>query len=109
MPGADIGSGHDLMLTTIKLKLKTKCFTKSPLIQFYLEKHKDLKIAEVFQAKGSEKFAALCVLDSDVDTLANSLKEGLLLTAQDALGGRGRRFNLGSQTRFWICATRDGS
>ena len=32
------------------------------------------------------KFSALCVLDSDVDTIANSLKEGLLLTAEEVLG-----------------------
>ena len=31
-PGADIGSDHDLALTTIKLKLKTKRFMKSPRI-----------------------------------------------------------------------------
>ena len=39
------------------------------------------KIAEVFQVK----FAALCVLDSDVDNLADSLKEGLLSTVEEAL------------------------
>ena len=50
-PGADIGSDHDLVPTTIKLKLKTKRFTKSPRIRFGLEKLKDTKIAEVFQAK----------------------------------------------------------
>ena len=31
------------------------------------------------------KFSALCVLDSDVDTFANSLKEGLLSTAGEVL------------------------
>ena len=30
-------------------------------------------------------FAALCVLDSDGDNLANSLKEGLLSTAEEVL------------------------
>ena len=49
-PGADIGSEYDLMLTIIKLKLKTKHFTKSPRIRFDLEKLEDPKIAEVFQA-----------------------------------------------------------
>ena len=37
----------------------------------------------MFQAKVGEKFAALCVLDSDVDTFASSLKEGLLSTAEE--------------------------
>ena len=40
-PGADIGSDHDLVLTTIKLKPKTKRFTKSPRKRF--EKLKDPK------------------------------------------------------------------
>ena len=43
-----------------------------------LEKLKDPKIAEVFQATVGRKLVSLCVLDSDVDTLANSLKERLL-------------------------------
>ena len=66
------------------MKLKTKRFTKSPRIR--LEKLKDPKTAEVFNAKVGEKFAALCILDSDIDTLANSLKEGLLATAEGVLG-----------------------
>ena len=74
--GADIGSDHDLVLIAMTLKLKTKHFTKSPRIQFDLQKPKDPKTAAVFQGKVGGKFAALCVLGSDVDTLANSLKEG---------------------------------
>ena len=54
------------MLTAIKLKLKTKLFTKSLCIRFDLEKLKDQKIAEVLRAKVGGKFASLCVLDSDV-------------------------------------------
>ena len=82
IPGADIGSDHDLVLTNIKLKLKTKRFTKSPCIRFDLEKLKDPKIAEVFQANVGGKFEALCTPDSAVDTLANGLKEILLSSAE---------------------------
>ena len=85
-PGTDIGSNHDLVLPAIKLKLKIKRFTKSPRIRFDLEKLKDPKIAEMFQAKVGGKFSAFCFLDSDVDTLANSLKEVLLSTAEKVLG-----------------------
>ena len=46
---------------------------------------KDLKIAEVFQAKVGRKLAALCVLDSDVDPLANNPREGLLSTVEEVL------------------------
>ena len=59
---------------------------KSPRIRIDLEKPKDLKIAEVFQAKIGGKFAVLCVRDSDVDTLANSLKETLLSKAEEVPG-----------------------
>ena len=69
---------YNLVLTTIKLKLKTKRFVKSPRIRFDPDKFKDPKIAEVFQIKLGGKFAALCVLDSDVDTLANSLRRATL-------------------------------
>ena len=39
----------------------------------------------VLQAKVGGKFAALCIFDSDIDTLVNSLKEGLLATAEGVL------------------------
>ena len=42
-PGVHIGSDHELVPTTIRLKLKTKHFTKSPRIRFDLEKLKDQK------------------------------------------------------------------
>ena len=72
------------MFTAIKLKLKTKCPTKSPRVK--LDLTKDPEIAEVFQAKVDGKLVALCVLDSDVDSLANSLKVVLLSTAEEVLG-----------------------
>ena len=83
------------------MKLKTKRFMKSPHIGF--EKLKDPETVEVFQAKVGGKFAALCILDSHINTLANSLKKRLLL------GDRGQRFNLGSQTNFWMCLIKDSS
>ena len=74
------------MLTNFKLKLKPKRFMKSPRIQIDLEKVKDPKIAEVVLAEAGRKFAGFCVRDSDVDTLANRLTEGLLSTAEEVLG-----------------------
>ena len=74
------------MLTPFKLKLKAKCFTKSPRFRFDPEKVKDPKITEAFRATIGGKFAAFCVLDSDVDTLVNSLKEVLLSTAEEVIG-----------------------
>ena len=96
------------MLIAIKLK---RSLPQSPRTQYNLEKLKDQRTTEMFQAKVGE-FSAVCLFDSDVDTVANSIRKVLLSTAEEVLGNlgkRGRRFNLGSQMRFWISATRDGS
>ena len=50
-------------------------------------KKKDPKIVEVFQATVGGKFSALAALDeSDVNEMANSIKEVLLETAEEILG-----------------------
>ena len=59
-----------------------------------LEKRKDSKIAEVFQAKISLKFAAISVLSNDVETLANSLKQVLRSTAEEVAGRQGKQIQL---------------
>ena len=57
-PGADVGSGHDMVLMTLKLKLKN--FKKdSPRIRFNVGKLEDLGIAEIFEAKFWGRFSAL--------------------------------------------------
>ena len=88
------------------MKLKTKHFTKNHCIQF--EKLKDPKITEVFQAEVGGMFAALCILDSDTDTLANSLKEVLVATAEGVLGRQKTKIQPWV-TKFWISAIRDSS
>ena len=90
------------MLTNIKLKLKPKRFMKSPRIQIDLEKVKDPKIAEVVLAEAGRKFAVLCILDSHVDTLANSLKEVLLSTAEEVLGRQRKKIQLQVRNRVLV-------
>ena len=68
-----------------------KRFRKSARIRFVKEKLTDPKTAEVFQAKPGGKSTALCVLDSDEDTLANGLKEGLLSTAEEVVGRKRKK------------------
>ena len=92
-PGADTDSNHDLVLSIIKLKVKVKHLMKSPHIRFDLEKLKDQKIAEVFQAKVDGKFAALCIFDSDLDTLLTS--QVLLSTAEEVLGRQRKKIQTG--------------
>ncbi|GFR67355.1 post-GPI attachment to proteins factor 3-like [Elysia marginata] len=89
-PGADIGSDHDLMLETFKLKLNSKGKAKSPRLHFDLEKLKDPNISETCRAQIGGKFAALTLIDNDVDTMANSLKEVLVSTAEEVLGRKCR-------------------
>ena len=90
-PGADVGSDHDLVMTTIKLKLLAKRTPQSPRIRFDLEKLKDPGIAEVFQAQVGGKFATLAAIDSDVNTLATNMNEILVETAEKVLGKRRKK------------------
>ena len=90
-PGADISSDHDLMMTTFKLKLKVKHCPKIPCICFNLEKLKDPEVTKVFQTHVGGKFAALNLIDSDVNMLAGNIKEALLTTAEEVLGKRWKK------------------
>jgi len=92
-PGADIGSDHDLVLTNIKLKLKSSRTHKSPRITFELEKLKDPTVASAFQAMVGGKFASLNLIDMDINTLANQTKEVLLTSAHEILGKRRRKIH----------------
>ena len=84
--------------------MKTKHFTKSPRIRFDLEKLQDPIIAEVLQAKVGGEFTALCVLGSDIDTLANSLKEGLPSRAEEI---QRKKIQPWITNKVLICVTRD--
>ncbi|XP_071491824.1 uncharacterized protein [Diadema antillarum] len=91
LPGADIGSDHDLVLTTIKLKLISKYHKNSPRIRFDLKKLQDPEVVEIFKAQVGGKFAVLSVLDNDIDTLAGNIKEVLRTTADEVLGKQQKR------------------
>ena len=66
-PGADIGSDHELVMMTFKLHLKRTKKQGHARIRFDVDKLKDPHVAEVFQAMIRGKFAALSILDSDMD------------------------------------------
>ena len=85
-PGADVGSDHDLVLTTIRLKLKSKNKKKSPRIKFDLDKLKDPNILEVFQAKIGGKFAALNFIQEDIDSITGEFNTAIEETAMEVLG-----------------------
>ena len=57
LPRADVGSDHDLMMMTIKVKLPKKCKEEAVCIKYDVEKLKDPNIAEQFKAQIGGKFA----------------------------------------------------
>ena len=85
-PGADVGSDHDLVLLNFKIRLKKKNQPNQPRIRFDLDKLKDPEIVEVFQAQLGGRFAALSLLDGDIDALTNNFNETVLKTAEEVIG-----------------------
>ena len=86
---AGIGSDHELVMTTFKLRLQRVKNQGSIWIRFSLEKLKDPNIAEVFQATIGGKFALLLALenqDIDIDALINSFNTAVTETANTILG-----------------------
>ena len=88
-PGADIGSDHDLVMMTFRLRLKKIRKQGHTRIKFDLEKLKDPQIAEAFQATIGGKFAPLTVVDadgSDMDVLIDTFNTAVTETALGILG-----------------------
>ena len=71
-PGADIGSDHDLVTMTFRVRLKMARKPNQPRLRFDLEKLRDPDVACTFQAMIGGKFAPLIGLsdeDMDMDTM----------------------------------------
>ena len=64
-PGANIGSDHDLLMTTFHLRLKRVSKPKHTRLKFDLEKLKDPIVLETFQAMIGGKFAPLTIMDNE--------------------------------------------
>ena len=62
-PGADIGSDHNLVMLTMKLKLKRIKKTPQTRMKYGIEKLKDPEVHEAFCALIGGKFAPLMELD----------------------------------------------
>ena len=87
-PGADIGSDHELVMMTFKLHLRRAKKQGHARIRFDVDKLKDPHVAEVFQGMIGGKFAALSILDSDLDldTLTDTFNAAVTDTANVILG-----------------------
>merc|ERR1712033_83519 len=71
---------------TMKVKLKKQQTAANPRIKFDLEKLKDPQVNEIFQAQLGGRFAALNILNSDVNDLTNSFTKIVQETAEKVLG-----------------------
>ena len=90
-PGADIGSDHDLVMMSFRLRLKEIKMQGPTRIKFDLEKLNDRQVADAFQAMIGGKFAPLTLLnadDTEVDALVNSFNKALTESASEILGKR---------------------
>ena len=88
-PGADIGSDHDLLMTTFHIRLKRISKPKPTRIKFVIEKLKDPDVAKAFKAMIGGTFAPLIMLDdkyTDVNLLTNTFNKIVTDTASDILG-----------------------
>ena len=88
-PGVDIGSNHELVMMTFRLRLQGVKNQGSIRIRFSLEKLKDPNIADFFRATIGGKFAPLLALeypDTEIYILINSFNTTLTETANNILG-----------------------
>ena len=80
-PGADIGSDHELVMMTFKLRLQRVKNQGSKRIRFSLETEaKDPNNANIFRATIGGKFAPLLALenqDTEIDGLINSFNTAM--------------------------------
>ena len=88
-PGADIGSDHDLLMTTFHIRLKRISEPKPTRIKFDTEKLKEPDVAEAYKAMIGGKFAPLIIMDdedTDVNLLTNTFNKIVTDTASEILG-----------------------
>ena len=77
-----MASGYDLVLANVKMKLEAGCCSKSIRIRFDLDKLEEQENESVFQTQIGGKFAALNLIDREIDIIANDIKEGLVVTVE---------------------------
>ena len=94
IPGADIGSDHDLVMMTLRVRLKKARKPNQQRLRFDLEKLRDPDVACTFQETIGGKFAALIGLsdqDMDIDTMITTCNTAVTDAASEILGKERRR------------------
>ncbi|KAK3871096.1 hypothetical protein Pcinc_023742 [Petrolisthes cinctipes] len=90
-PGADVGSDHDRVMLNFRVRLRIVNKPKNTRLRFNLEKLKDPRISEVFQATVDGKFAPLLQLDEDLEAITNNFNSVMTETANEVLGKSQRK------------------
>ena len=93
-PGADIGSYHDLVMMTFRIRMKKARMPNQPRLRFDLEKLRDPDVACTFQATIGGKFAPLTGLrdeDMDINTMITTYNTALTDAASEIFGKERRR------------------
>ena len=88
-PGADIGSDHDLLMMTFRLRLKRISKPKHTRLKFDLEKLRDPNMLESFKAMIGGRFAPLTIMsneDTDIDSMITTFNTAVTETASEILG-----------------------
>ena len=95
-PGADIGSDHDLVMMTFRVRLKTSRKPNQSRLRFDLEKLRDPDVACTFQSTIGGKFAPLVGLseeDMDINTTIITYNTAATDAASEIFGKERRRKN----------------
>ena len=94
-PGADIGSDHDLVMRTLRVRLKMARKPNQPRLRFDLEKLRDPDVACTFRATIGGKFTPLTGLrdkDMDIDAMITTYNTAVTCAASEIFGKeRGRK------------------
>ena len=93
-PGADIGSDHDLVMMTFRVRLKKARNPNQPRLRFDLEKLRDPDVACTFQATTGGKFTPLIGLSDenmDINTMITTYNTAVTDAASEILGEERRR------------------
>ena len=87
-PGADVGSDHDLVLTSLNLRLKNIDKKQSKKVCYNLDSLKDRNIVEQFQAEVGGRFAPLLTMELEPEEFHQQVEENLRQAAVKVLGKR---------------------
>ena len=111
-PGTDIGSDHDLLMMTFRLRLKKISKPKHTKLKFDLEKLKDPNVLESFQAMIGGRFAPLSIMsnkDTDIDSMITTFNTAVTVVPQqpsqfrERWGGGRKALQALDRVQTWNC------